>query len=326
MVRPLRIEYPYAWYHVMNRGRRGEKIFLEERDYTIFLELLMEAAQLWNLGVAAYCQMPNHYHLLIQTQDANLSRCMRHINGVYTQRFNRLHQCDGQLFRGRYKAILVEADNYLLQLLRYIHRNPLRAGIVKELKSYEWSSHGGYLSKARKWDWLHKDFVLSLLSEHKNQQRRRYKEFMAQDVPAEFSQVFDKKKLPSILGSEEFIDQIRRQFFESKKHIEVPESKILAPSREEIKALVCHSYGVREEDLLKPKRGTVNEPRSVVIYLTRQLRGENLAEICKEYGLKSHSSASSAVEKVRGEMIKDPRLRKRVDKLVQTLVKRQSEI
>ena len=152
MVRPLRIEYPDAWYHVMNRGRRGEQIFLEERDYKTFLELLMESAQLWHLRIVAYCQMPNHYHLLVQTPDANLSRCMRHINGVYTQRFNRLHQCDGQLFRGRYKAILVDADSYLLQLVRYIHRNPLRAGIVEELSSYEWSSHRGYLSKSRKWD------------------------------------------------------------------------------------------------------------------------------------------------------------------------------
>jgi putative transposase len=117
MVRPLRIEYPGAWYHVMNRGRRGEKIFLEERDYKTFLELLMVSMELWNLRIAAYCQMPNHYHLLVQTPDANLSRCMRHIDGVYTQRFNRLHQCDGQLFRGRSKAILVDADSYLLQLV-----------------------------------------------------------------------------------------------------------------------------------------------------------------------------------------------------------------
>ena len=325
MVRPLRIEYPDAWYHVMNRGRRGEQIFLEERDYKTFLELLMESVQLWHLRIVAYCQMPNHYHLLVQTPDANLSRCMRHINGVYTQRFNRLHRCDGQLFRGRYKAILVDADSYLLHLVRYIHRNPLRAGIVEELSSYEWSSHRGYLSKSRKWDWLHKDFVLSMLSEHKRQQRRLYKEFVAQEDSAEISLVLEKKKFPSILGSEGFIDRIRSQFFESKKHIEVPESKILAPGREEIKELVCRIYGVTVEDLLKTKRGTFNEPRSVAIYLTRQLRGENLAEICREYGLKTHSSASSSVEKVRGQMIEDRRFRERVEKLVQILVKRQTE-
>ena len=133
------------------------------------------------------------------------------------------------------------------------------------------------------------------------------------------------KKLPSILGSEGFTDRIRREFFESNKHIQVPDSKILAPGREEIKELVCRIYGVREEDLVKPKRGTFNEPRSVAIYLTRQLRGENLSEICGEYGLKTHSSASSAVERVKGQIIKDRQFRKRVDELAQMLVKRQTE-
>ena len=325
MVRPLRIQYPDAWYHVMNRGRRGEQIFLEEMDYKTFIELLMESRNLWNLKIAAYCHMPNHYHLLVQTPDANLSRCMRHINGVYTQRFNRLHQCDGQLFRGRYMAILVDADSYLLQLVRYIHRNPLRAGIVTELSPYEWSSHRGYLSKAKSWDWLHKDFILSMLSEDTSKWRRLYREFVAKEDSEEISRVFEGKKLPSILGSEDFIDSVRDQFFERKRHIEVPESKLLAPKGEEIKELVCRAYGVREEDLLRGKRGTFNEPRSVAIYLTRQLRGENLAEICREYGLKTRSSVSSVIERVRAQMIKDRRLGKRIDKLTGMLAKRQTE-
>ena len=131
MSRPLRIEYPGAWYHVMNRGRRGESVFRREKDYLTFIELLKETVEMWNLRVGAYCLMPNHYHLLIQTPDANLSRCMRHINGVYTQRFNRNHLLDGQLFRGRYKAILVDADSYLLELLRYIHRKSAGSGFGK---------------------------------------------------------------------------------------------------------------------------------------------------------------------------------------------------
>ena len=102
MSRPLRIEYPNAWYHVMNRGRRAEKIFLNKTDYTTFLELLIESAEIWNVRIAAYCMLPNHYHILLQTPDANLSRFMRHVDGVYTQRFNRSHHYDGQLFRGRY--------------------------------------------------------------------------------------------------------------------------------------------------------------------------------------------------------------------------------
>lgn len=181
------------------------------------------------------------------------------------------------------------------------------------------------MSKSKKWDWLHKDFVLSLLSEDTSKGRRLYREFMAQEDSEEISRVFKGKKLPSILGREDFIDRVRSQFFERKSHREVPESKLLAPKREEIKELVCRAYRVREEDLFKAKRGTFNEPRSVAIYLTRQLVGENLAEICREYGLKSHSSASSVVERVRDQMIKDRRLGKRVDKLTGMLAKRQTE-
>ena len=131
MSRPLRIEYPGAWYHVMNRGRRHCDVFEEEEDFHLFLDILKNTSKMWNLKVSAYCLMSNHYHLLVQTPDGNLSRCMRHLNGVYTQRFNRRHDYDGQLFRGRYKAILVEEDHYLLELLRYIHCNPTRLDLSK---------------------------------------------------------------------------------------------------------------------------------------------------------------------------------------------------
>jgi REP element-mobilizing transposase RayT len=325
MARPLRIEYPDAWYHVMNRGRRAEHIFLEEIDYKSFVELLMESVELWNFRIAAYCLMPNHYHLVVQTPDANLSRCMRHINGIYTQRFNRSHRCDGQLFRGRYKSIVVDADNYLLQLVRYIHRNPIRSGIVERMDSYKWSSHRGYLSRGKKWDWLHRGFVLSMLSKDTKQQQRLYKEFMVEEDSEEISQVFEQNKLPSILGRDEFIDGLRDRFFERKTHKEVPESRVLAPEREKIKQVICRIYGVRVEDLLKSKRGTFNEPRSVAIYLTRQLRGENLAEICREYGLSKYSSASSVIERVGTKMSTDRQLRKRVAKISQVLTKSQTE-
>ena len=156
MSRPLRIEFSDAWYHVLNRGRRRESIFRETKDYEIFLQTVQEACEFWHLRVAAFCLLSNHYHLLVQTPNANLSRCLRHIDGVYTQRFNRRHGYDGPLFRGRYKALLIEADPYLLQLVRYIHRNPLEAGLAKTLNDYPWSSHQGYLSRSSKWKWLYK--------------------------------------------------------------------------------------------------------------------------------------------------------------------------
>jgi len=119
----------------------------------------------WGSARTAWCLL--NYHLLVQTPDANLSQCVRHLSGVYTQRFNKSHPTDSQLLRGRYKSILLEAESYLLELVRYIHRNPLKTGVVDRLYKYPWSSHKGYLSVAKKWDWLYKDFVLSLFSNDK---------------------------------------------------------------------------------------------------------------------------------------------------------------
>ena len=144
MPRPVRIEYEGACYHVMNRGRGRQPIFHTPVYYHAFLETLNDAHERFGVVIHGYCLMGNHYHLLLQTPHGNLGRVMRHINGVYTQRHNRLKPTDGPLFRGRYKAILVEADNYLLQLSRYIHRNPIEGkhpprGVARRLSLVELS-------------------------------------------------------------------------------------------------------------------------------------------------------------------------------------------
>ncbi len=187
MSRPLRIEYPDAWHHVMNRGRRSEKIYSNNSDRESFIKVLQESSELWNIRVAAYCLMSNHYHLLVQTPEGNLSRGMRHINGVYTQRFNRSHKKEGQLFRGRYKTVLVESDSHLLEVMRYIHRNPLGAGIVKSLGDYQWSSHQGYLSRARKYKWLEKEILLTMLASAKGKQRAAYMDFVSKGESEEIA-------------------------------------------------------------------------------------------------------------------------------------------
>jgi len=133
MTRPLRIEYENAYYHVMNRGRSYEDIFHSEEYYKAFLSTLDEAHRRFGLQILSYCLMPNHYRLLVKTPKANLGRAMRHINGVYTQRHHRLKKTDEALFRGRYKAIAIEEDSYQLQVSRYIHLNPLEAGMVEKL-------------------------------------------------------------------------------------------------------------------------------------------------------------------------------------------------
>jgi putative transposase len=315
MSRPLRVQYPGAWYHVMNRGRRAEAIFLGKKDYTTFIDLLKESVDLWNVRISAFCLLSNHYHLLVQTPDANLSRCMRHINGVYTQRFNRSHHVDGQLFRGRYKSILIDADSYLLELIRYIHRNPIDSGIVKDVDKYPWSSHQGYLSDAKKWDWLYKEFALSMFSDEKRLTRTRYREFVSRESAEDINVIFGKKKLPSMLGSEGFMERMRRMFSVDKRHVEVPESRSLAPEVKRIKEVVCRSYDVDKEALTVTRRGIANEPRNVAIYLMRHLRGDSLDEIGREFGVAKYSSVSSVIERIKAVIAKDRKLRQRVEEL-----------
>ena len=319
MSRPLRIQYPDALYHVMNRGRRGDEVFTEAEDYAAFIDLLKEIVDDYNVKVSAYCLMSNHYHLLVKTPDSNISRAMRHLNGVYTQRYNRIHHCDGPLFRGRYKAILVEADSYLLELLRYIHRNPLEANLVDNLQKYNWSSHKGYLSKAKKWDWLHKRFALSLFSKDHAESIRLYKQFISQEVPDEINKILGRRKLPPVLGTKKFMDRVKDLFFSDKIHEEIPEAKILAPDPDKILEAVAKLYKVGMDDLLRSIRGYFNEPRNVAIYLTRRLRGDTLKVVGEVFGINKNSTVSSSIDRVKYEMRRDKGIRLRVEKLIKIL-------
>jgi REP element-mobilizing transposase RayT len=320
MSRPLRIDYPNAWHHVMNRARRGADLFIDKANYQQFIALLQETAELFNINVAAYCLMPTHYHLMVQSPDANLSRCMRHINGVYTQKYNMGHGCDGTLFRGRYKSILVDADSYLLQLVRYIHRNPLEAGLVKRLDQYAWSSHKGYLSTAPKWSWLHKDLVLQMLTEQKSSQIQIYKQFMAQR-DENFAGVFERQKQPSVLNSRKFIRWVKNRFFKDKIDKQVPASKRLAPDTDRIIFEVSRNYKARPSALTAVRRGIENEPRDVAIYLIRSIRSDPLMRIGGPFGLNQYSSVSSVIMRVKTRLQKDRKFKERLAHIEKDILK-----
>jgi putative transposase len=163
MSRPLRLEFPGAIYHVTSRGDRREAIYRDDQDRHEQLAVLGQAMARFDAEVLAYCQMGNHYHLVLHTRQANLSRVMRHVNGVYTQQFNRRHGLVGHLFQGRFKAILVDRDAYLLALCRYVERNPVAAGLVQEVGEWAWSSYRAHIGEAPAPEWLDTDGLQSYL-------------------------------------------------------------------------------------------------------------------------------------------------------------------
>ncbi len=207
MARPLRIEFSGALYHVASRGDGQEDIYLEDKDRDAYLDILKETCKRFNWILHAYCLMDNHYHLLIETPDANLSKGMRQLNGVYTQRFNRHHDQVGHVFQGRYKAILVEKESYLLELARYIVLNPVRAQMVRSAKDWSWSSYRATAGLIKSEKWLTVDWILSVFAVRKTTAEKRYREFVSEgrNQPKPWEQLRNQ----IYLGSDKFVDAMQ---------------------------------------------------------------------------------------------------------------------
>lgn len=225
MARPLRLEFPNALYHVTARGNAQQVIYLADPDRTLFLSVLAEVISRFGWICHAYCLMDNHYHLLIETPEANLSRGMRQLNGVYTQRFNRAHGRVGHIFQGRFKAILVDRDAYLLELARYIVLNPLRAKMIKSLTRFPWSSFLATAGQTERPGWLTTDWVLSQFAKGQIVAQRRYAEFVlaGKNIPSPWSAL----KGQTLLGSDRFVDKMRPMLKGRSVTLEVPRQQRL---------------------------------------------------------------------------------------------------
>jgi putative transposase len=178
MTRPLRLEFAGALYHVTSRGDRKNAIFYDDADRLAWLSVLAAVCKRFNFVVHAYCQMNNHYHLMVETIDGELARGMRQLNGAYSQYFNLRHDLVGHVFQGRYKAILVQKESYLLELSRYIVLNPIRAGIAASLADWRWSSHPYFMRTEGKPAWLETDWLLSHFGTDRGRARRAYNAFI----------------------------------------------------------------------------------------------------------------------------------------------------
>ena len=229
MARPLRLELAGAVYHVTSRGDGREDIFLSDEDRLAWLETLGEVCKRFNWVCHAYCQMTNHYHLVIETPDANLSKGMRQLNGVYTQRFNRSHQRVGHVFQGRFKAILVEKDSYLLELARYAVLNPLRAKMVRRLEQWPWSSYLASCGQAAKPNWLQVDFVLSQFASQRARAIAKYVAFVHEG--ARLPSVWSQLQGQVYLGSEAFVRKMQVLVDKKPAVTEVPRAQRRAITR-----------------------------------------------------------------------------------------------
>lgn len=211
MARKPRIEYEGAFYHVITRGNRREKIFRDTRDILKYLEILSGYKRRHQFCLYSYVLMSNHIHLLMETTKTPLSKTQQGINQSYTMYFNRRYKTVGHLFQGRYKAILCDRDTYLLSLIKYIHLNPIRAKMVKELQEYKWSSHMHYAGKEKKNGMVDMDRVLRMFSEDKVTSRKLYKDFMRDGLDVKRDDVY-KTIDQRVLGNEEFLDSVMEKY------------------------------------------------------------------------------------------------------------------
>jgi len=220
MARPLRIEISGGLYHVTSRGDRREDIYFSDDDRHTWLEVFSQVCERFNWVCHTYCQMTNHYHIVVETPEGNLSQGMRQLNGVYTQSVNRAHGRVGHVFQGRFKGILVEKDAYLLELSRYVVLNPVRAGMVADSRDWPWSSYRATLGEKAVPKWLETDWVLGQFAADREQAIHRYVDFVRAGVG--LPSLWENLKNQIYLGGESFLNEIQPHIPSANDLREVP--------------------------------------------------------------------------------------------------------
>lgn len=257
MARPLRIEYPGAVYHVTGRGNARQDIFLSDDDRQKFLDLLAAVNRRFRWHCHAYCLMDNHYHLVIETLESNLSRGMRQLGGVYTQAFNRRNNCVGHLFQGRYRAVLVERESHLLETIRYVVLNPVRAGMVESVDAWPWSSFTATAGMSAPHLCLEIKWVLQQFSNKIDQARLHYRKFIAD---GHGQHLWRDLKGQTLLGSEKFVSTLTAELLIGAEQSEIP----------------------RRERLIN--RPLLNELFTEETAISKKVRNEKMLEAVECYG------------------------------------------
>jgi len=299
MSRPLRLQYPGAVYHITSRCNGRQKIFKDQTDFFTFIDLLGKEILQQNWKCYAYCLMNNHYHLLIETPEGNLVNGMRRLNSVYTQKFNRRYKRIGHVLQGRYKSIIVEKENYLLELCRYIELNPLRARIVNEIEKWKWSSYRMRIGKANEPKWLDRDYILGQFGKSKRKSIERYKEFVMEGIGS--ANPMEEVKGQIWLGSEGFLRSIDKLIKNGEsKEIPKEQKEPLRPRKEDIMREVLRLYGVGEEEILRREN---KDAYRAMVYLLRRLINMGIVEVSKMFKISQSMVSRIQRETERGVMI-----------------------
>jgi putative transposase len=324
MARPLRIQFENAYYHLTCRGNGRQRIFADDSDRKAFLGLLGRSGEVYQVEVLAYVLMTNHFHLLVKTPLANVQEFMRHFNISYTSYFNRKHKRTGHLYQGRYKSFLIDADDYLQQVSRYIHLNPIRIQRGERLSfqekkahltGYQWSSYPGYLVPKRRRDWLQVDEVLGDFGGDRGRGRKGYECFVLEGIGDGVKNPLEQGKGHGIIGEEDFIERVKGRFLGRRpREREMPAVRRITArlEAERIIEVVCKVTGVGRGQLLrKGQRGYV---RGLLMEVLYRYGGLNQREIGALMGV-DYSSVSVGRKRLQEEIGKNQSLRRKMEEI-----------
>lgn len=317
MARPLRVEYPGAFYHVIARGNNREKLFKNDRDKKKFIEYLEKAVGRFSIIIHTYCLMSNHYHLLVETPDANLSKAMQWVNVSYATYFNKKHRRYGHLFQGRYKAILIDADAYLKHLSRYIHLNPVRAKMVSSPAAYQWSSYGAFSGEQKVPKFIETNWLLSNFGKNRKEAQKNYRNFV-EKIDAQAIENPDKLVTEGfLLGDVYFINWIKDTFLSNREdEKEIPQLKRLKPkiALESVVQAVAQDFGCSQE-LILVKGRKKNTAREVAIYLARNMSGVSCKNLGEYFGGVSGALITIMHNRIAQKVLQNRKLRHRLGRI-----------
>ena len=303
MARPLRIVYADAFYHVAARGNEKKSIFKSDKDYGRFLLYVEAAVERYGAVIHAYCLMDNHYHLLLQTPRANLPEIMQYINGSYTTYVNTKRQRAGHLFQGRYKGIVIEADAYAQELSRYIHLNPVRAGVVQNPEGYPWSSYQFYCGKKNAPKWLSTKFILDYFDARTRVAQMKYRQFVQEKPGQRYENPLKGVVASSILGGQEFIRKVKKSYVQ---HLTYDRN---TPG---LTALMQRPVAEIMDVVIREFKGMARMQKAVGIYVCHRYSGLRLREIGEYFGI-GESGVTQASKRFRVEVENDKKLAVKIE-------------